>query len=181
MRRLLLVVALLFGACSTGEAVTAPPLRVDPALAPKAVVGGTLKLYENQQKATLDAFRKAGPTSLVDDGRVWEIRRVDRLVGTLQISTLREDVDVSRDETRSLIVREVIPESDSRIRVERVEVHAVTSLDKTVYVWFGKRMYEVLILKGLEGADPEGVLSDMLKHQATVSSWEPLVMRTTAK
>lgn len=174
MRRWALLVVLLVGACSAGEAQVTVPLAVDPALAPKAVVGGTLKLYENQAKTTRDAFRKAGPTSLVDDGRVWEIRRIDRLVGTLQISTLREDVDVSKDETRSLIVREVIPESDSRIRVEGVEVHTATTGDKTVYLWFGKRLYEVLILKGLDGVNPESVLSDTLKHQVTVPSWEPL-------
>lgn len=173
MKRLMLVVALLFVGCGSEPVVEAPPLAVDIALAPKAVAGD-LKLFENQQKTTRNAFKNAGPMSLVDDGRVWEVRREDRLMGTLQISTLRSDVDLAKEDARSLIVREMIPESDSHIRVNGVEVHTVTSGDKTVYVWFGKRLYEVLVLKGLEGAEPEAVLTDVLEHQATVSSWEPL-------
>ncbi|HVM54456.1 MAG TPA: hypothetical protein VM262_14790 [Acidimicrobiales bacterium] len=164
----------VLAACGDGEQEVAVPTRVDAALAPE-VVHGDLKLYENRDEETVAAFANAGARSLVSDGKVWEIRRADRLVGALQVTTVLPTVDLSEEAVRSTIVRQIIPGAQTRIRIDAVEVYTTEINDKAVFVWFGDGLYQVLQIKDaqLDGAYEE-VATDVIRHQATVPAWKPL-------
>jgi hypothetical protein len=174
VRRLLasLAVVGLLAACGDESAVVAPA-EVDPKLAPVAL-GTNLKLYENRDKETVHAFGNAGKRSMVADGRIWEIRRADRLIGTLQIATVLPDVDLRKSELRESMVRQILPGSLSSIRIGDVEVFTSEVNGKAVYVWFGARLFEVLQLRDRGIEDFEPFATQVIEHQATVPSWEPL-------
>jgi hypothetical protein len=170
----MLAMLVLLAACG-GGAKAAPPRPLDKALAPAALLADRYRLFENDDDSTRKAFADAGPTSLVDDGAVWEIRLSDRLVGTLQIATLSSRVKLTQPNARRAIVSDIIPGGGTRIAVGDQEVYTLSSTDRTVYLWFGQRLYEVMVVKGLDTGDkPEVLLADVLRHQATVPAWEPL-------
>ena len=156
---------------SSGKTVA--PAEVDPKLAPVAL-DTNLKLYENRDRHTIHAFANAGKRSLVADGRIWEIRRADRLIGTLQISTVLPEVDLTKDTLRDSMVRQILPGSLSSIRIGDVEVFTSEVNGKAVYVWFGKRLFEVLQLRDRATKDFEPLATQVIDHQATIPSWEPL-------
>jgi hypothetical protein len=39
---------------------------------------------------------------------------------------------------------------------------------------FGRRLVEILTLKGVKDAKPEDVLAGIISHEQTVKAWEPL-------
>jgi hypothetical protein len=177
MRRIVSVVLVVLlsatvAACG-GDSKAVAPVEVDPKLAPPAL-DTNLKLYENRDRRTIHAFANAGKRSLVADGRIWEIRRADRLIGTLQISTVLPEVDLAKDDLRDSMVRQILPGSLSSIRIGDVEVFTSEVNGKAVYVWFGKRLFEVLQLRDRATKDFEPLATEVIDHQATVPSWEPL-------
>lgn len=152
----------------------AAPTRAAATLAP-AAIGDDLKLYENTDDDTVSAFANAGESSLVSDGRVWEIRRADRIVGALQVTTVLPDIDFSDQDTRETVVRQVIPGSLTRIRIDEVEVFTSTINQKAVFVWFGSGVFAVLQLKDRQLEDRYAdVATAVIRHQATVEEWTPL-------
>lgn len=159
-------------ACGGGQKPP-PPIAVDAALAPEAVAPGNLKLFENTDTSTRKAFADAGQTALFADGRLWEIRRADRLVGTLQISTVVDKVDLRKSKTRNDIVAQILT-APIRIRVHDVEVSATAAEDHGSYVWFGRHIVEILTLKGVKDAKLDDVLAAIIAHEQTVKSWVPL-------
>lgn len=148
-------------------------MEVDPTLAP-AALDSNLKLYENRTKETVHAFGNAGKRSLVADGRMWEIRRADRLIGTLQISTVLPEVKLTDNTVRESMVRQIVPGSLSSIRIGDVEVFTAAVNGKAVYVWFGAHLFEVLQLRDRAITDFEPFATAVIEHQATIPSWEPL-------
>lgn len=172
-----IAVALSGGAAACGADTRKPatPIALDKSLAPPAIGADHYRLYPNTDQATIAAFANAGPTSLVDDGGVWEIRRADRLVGTLQISTLSSRVNLANPSARSAIISDIVPGGGTSIAVQGVEVATATVGDRTVYLWFGRQLYEVMVLRGIDmGDQPESLLTDVVTHQRSVPAWEPL-------
>jgi hypothetical protein len=169
----LLGLSLVLAAACGKESASLPPAEVDPQLAP-AALGTNLKLYENRDKETIHAFANAGKRSLLADGRIWEIRRADRLIGTLQIATVLPDVDLRKTEVRESMVRQILPGSLSSIRIGDVEVFTTTVNGKAVYVWFGAHLFEVLQLRDHAIEDFEPFATQVIDHQSTQASWEPL-------
>lgn len=167
------------GACGDEAQVVLRPTPVDVHLAP-AAVGEGLKLYESTAKETVSAFANAGEESLVADGRLWEIRKGARLVGALQISTVKPKVDLAEARRRDSIVEDVLVGAYDRIRVDDVEVYTSAANDKVVYLWFGEGLFEVLQLKGDE-LDHEKVLGDVIAHQVGSAAWKPLVIDVEAE
>jgi hypothetical protein len=162
-------------ACSDGTSEQPIAARVADELAP-AGIGENLLLHENRDESTVAAFANLGPDSLLADGRIWEIRRKDRLIGTLQISTVLPEVDLYDVDERDRIAQQVIPGQLTRLRVEGVEVYAAENGDKALYVWFGENVFEIMQIKDtrLEGKF-ESLLAAVLTHQSTVDAWKPLV------
>jgi hypothetical protein len=173
-RLLVLTMAALLAACG-GTARAPAPRALDKTLAPTALLADRYRLFENRDDSTRHAFADAGPTSLVDDGAVWEIRLADRLVGTLQIATLTAKVTLTKPSARRAIVSDIIPGGGTRVSVGDQEVYTLSSADRTVYLWFGQHLYEVMVVKGLDTGDkPEALLAEVIRHQSTVAAWEPL-------
>lgn len=170
-----LAAAILVGTAGCGgqDSADVKPQGVDVALAPEQV-GDGLTLHPNEDEETLRAFANAGDRPLVADGKIWEIRRGDRLVGTLQISTLLPKVDLSDADVRSAMVRQIIPGTLSSIRIGNVEVYTAEVSEKATFLWFGKDMYEVLQIKDRRIEDFEAIATQIIEHQETVPSWEPL-------
>jgi len=156
-----------------GESEEVEPVRVDVALAP-AHLGSDIALYENKDKATVAAFANAGPRSLASDGHIWELRRADRLIGTLQITSVVPKIDLTDPEDRRQIVAAVIPGSPLRRRVAGVEVFVTEVDDKATFVWFTQGFYEILQIKDRTIKDYEAVAAEILRHQATITAFKPL-------
>lgn len=159
-------------ACGDGAAPDTQPLAVDVELAPPTLAGD-FTVVAKDDDATRAAFAGAGDDALISDGRMWEIRDADRLVATLQITTMGTDVDLADADARRQIVSQVVAGSVSRIRVSDVEVYSATVDDKVVYVWFGARLFQVLQTKGID-EKAEALLAALIRHQQGLPAWEPL-------
>ncbi|MEY2426613.1 MAG: hypothetical protein QOI61_2185 [Actinomycetota bacterium] len=174
-RLLVLAVAVVLSASACGgkDAFVAPP-AVEKTLAPAKLLED-LDLYENIDKRTVRAFANAGENTLVADGKIWEIRRADRLIGTLQISTVVPRVDLTDRRERDAIVQQIVSGEVERLRINDVEVYSTIVNDKATFLWFGLDLLEVVQLKD-KALDEryEEVATQIIGHQATVSAWKPL-------
>ena len=173
LRLLLLVSAVVLVACGADEEAVRPA-AVDAALAPRTL-GSDLALFENDDEETASAFANAGENTLVADGRLWEIRRKDRLVGTLQITTVLPDVDLTEQRQRDAITSQVLSGGIIRLRVATTEILATTNQERAVFLWFGTDSYQVMQLKDPELADDyHAIVGQVVRHQTSQSSWNPL-------
>ena len=162
-------------ACGRGGdgSTDGPPVQVPGDLAPAALGNGAyVTRPDDQAKAT---FTKLDKRALVDDGRLWQIRQVgdDRLIGTLQITTVKAKVDLAEEEQRLSILNHILPGGKQELDVGGMTVWASETNDKLVYVWFGREVYEVLQLKGSR-IDPEAILEEIIGHQVAAASWKGL-------
>ena len=173
--RALACVALLFAACGSSAAEEAPPPKVPVSLVPRSLQHGTLKLYENTSKTTKSAFKRGSPNVLIGEGRLWEIRDHQRLVGALEVATVRSKVRLASSKVRKGIVSEVMPGRVDELSVGDVTVYSTSSNDKVVYMWFGKKLFEILQLKG-STLDPEGLLTDVVAYQTATDQRAELLI-----
>jgi len=127
--------ALVLAACgsaSPGGRLVAPD-AVPTELVPPTLEGNlTLGEYLPGRQA----FAQAGPASLVSDGRLWAIRRGETLVGTLQISTVKGDVSVTRPRDHQAILEGVMRRLrvvENTLRDEILRSHA-SGLQMRCYV-----------------------------------------------
>jgi hypothetical protein len=149
-------------ACGSGSPPLAAPTRVPDALAPTALVGGVTM---GEYLPARGRFAKAGATSLVSDGRVWAIRKGQTLVGTLQASTVKPDVDVRRSEDRKAIIDGVMTGARyETIFVGNLKVLSTSHADRSVYLWFGKDLFEVLQVKAGKVV-PDDIAGDLIDYQ----------------
>lgn len=165
-------IALASTACGDGPAPDLQPLAVAVELAP-ARLAGDFTVVPKDDEATRAAFAGAGEDALISDGRMWEIRDADRLVATLQITTMGESVDLGEADARRQIVSQIVSGSVSRIRVADLEVYSAKVDDKVVFVWFGARLLQVLQTKGIDDK-AEPLLTELIRHQQGLPAWEPL-------
>lgn len=169
-----LVATLVAASCGNDAPEVVAPRPVPEGLVPASVLENKLGLYETGLESARNAFAEAGPLSLASDGRLWEVRLGDRLVGVLQLTTLMPEVDLQNDDHRNSITRQLLPSVRDRIDIGDVAVWTSTSQGKTTYVWFADRMFALLTLKpGSEDAiDTEAVLQDVLDHMVAADSWK---------
>ena len=167
----------LAAACGGGtEAVVTPPPPVPTEIVPSVLDAGKLKILENVDKKTQEAFTGGGKKILIGDGKLWEIRDGQRLIGTLQLSTLKTKVDVTKKDTRDTIVRGLMPGSVNRLDVDDVTVFATSSNDKITYLWFGKRLFQVVTLKGT-ALEPEKLLGELIAYQLGTPKGQDVLLR----
>ena len=165
--------AALLGACGD-DAPAPPPAKVQAELVPSLLLDGSLRVAEDEM--TGEVFRRPVPRGLVADGKVFTIRgAADRLVGTLQLSTVRHDVDLTRPEARERIVEGILTNPD-QITVGSLDVAQSKTTDKSVYVWFGKGHFQVLQLKPTKAVafDPEGLLAELVAYETQQPTWKPV-------
>ena len=171
---LVVAVGLIGGGCGHDAASGTAPSKVAVELVPDTVNNGAFVLAEDQKAR--DAFSKVGPKALVADGRLFAIRDGERLVGTLQLSTMKAKVDLTDDDDRHSVVNNVIPGARETISVGPVPVVQAAGPDKTVFLWFARDMFEVLQLKPTKASpfDPEKVLSEIVTFQTGQKAWKAL-------
>lgn len=175
LRAALVALAIVVGACGDGggseDGATAPPPKVPVALVPPSIASGALTVTEDGQAK--EAFTKLGDNALVADGRLWQFRQDDRLVATLQVSTVKAKVDLADDEQRRSIVRHILPGTRRDIEINGLTVSMSDSNDKTVYVWFGRELFQVLQVKSTK-LDPEAVVTELVGFQVQSPEWKAL-------
>ena len=174
---MVLLAGLLLAGCS--KQAPAPFRPVPIALAPATVLGGKLQLHLNTSPETSRAFHQDDKLSLISDGRLWEVRRNDRLIGTLEIATVKPDIDLSRDSVRKNFTSPVLVGAITTIRLAGQEVSTVTRADGVAtMVWFGRGLFEVLQVKDqvVTGAQ---LAQAIIEHQQTRSEWSPLAQLYT--
>ena len=163
---------LVLAACGAGEPVSsAPPPKVPTELVPASLVDGSLTLTEDDQAR--DAFAELTDRALVADGKLWQVREGERLVATLQVTTMKTKVDLSDEEQRRSIVRHILPGMRQEIDVAGVTVSMSDADDKAVYVWFGRELLQVLQVK-TTSLDPAAILNDLVDFQLRSPAWRPV-------
>ena len=171
----IVVVAALGGGCGRGgDEVERAPSKVALELVPDTVNGGAFRLAEDDKAR--EAFSTVGSEALVADGRLFAIRDGQRLVGALQLSTMKTKVDLTDADQRESVISNVIPGIRETISVGLVSVVQAAGPDKTVFLWFGRDLFQVLQLKPTKASpfDPEKVLSEIITHQTRQEAWQPL-------
>jgi hypothetical protein len=168
------VVVLALGGCGDEGPEMVVPALVPEGLVPATVRNEQLAFYETQVASARDAFANAGPDSLASDGRLWELRIADRLVGVLQLTTLLPDVDLLEQDHRDAIVKQLLPTARDRLDIGDVAVWTSTSSGKSSYLWFGRDMFALLTIKpgSSDAIEPELVLQDVLDHMVASEGWE---------
>jgi hypothetical protein len=167
-----LLAVLVLAGCQ--DAPEAAPRPVPTALAPTSVLHGTLGLYRNTAAGTEAAFRQNAKASLIDEGQLWEIRRKDRLIGTLQIATVKHDVDLSDKDVREQFTAPILVGARGDIRVLGQEVDMVQNEGGlATLVWFGKGLFLVLQVKDQLVSGPD-LAQAIIEHEQSRPEWTPL-------
>ena len=156
--------------CGGGDDGGAARTTVATALVPPTLGSGKLSLRED--RTAHKQFGRIQGGSLVDDGRLWAVRDGDRLVATLQLSTLDPKVDLGDSDERSSLVSSLLPGTKERFTVGDLDVIAVSTDDKTVFLWFGDGMFEVLQIKTSD-FDHEKLLGELIAFQTSSPAWDP--------
>jgi hypothetical protein len=165
------VVGCAGGTTHKNEAAVPVPVEI----VPKDLAASGLTLHINADKDTTDAFATAGPNALVGDGKVWELRAADRLVGALEIATLKTRVDPAKEKDRKAILGQVLPGNTERIEVVGQPVWTAKGDSKTkaVFVFFGAHMLGILQLKG-KGIEINTVSTDLISRVTSQPLWDAL-------
>ena len=170
------VLALLFSGCGDEPEEVVLPIEVPDGLVPASVQDDRFKFFESELPSIRETFSNAGPDSLAADGRLWELRVGDRLVGALQISSLMPEVDLENPDHRGKIVGQILPTAREQFDIDDVTVWSSAARDKIVYLWFSKDLYAVLTLKGgsQDELDGERVLTEVVAQNVVSEAWDPL-------
>ena len=167
-----LLLTLLVAACGSTPVAAPRPLPTD--LVPASVLGGSLGLYRNTAPGTVAAFHPGDKSTLVDEGGLWEVRRKDRLIGTLQIETLKDDVNLHKRSVREHITDPLLVGARGDIRLSGQEVSTVdTDGGLATLVWFGDHLLVVLQLKDTVVTAP-ALAQAIIDYQQSRPSWVPL-------
>ena len=172
--RLVAVPVLLLLVAACGSEPVAAPRPVPTVLAPTTVLSDSLGFHLHTSAGAERAFSEGAEESLIDEGRLWEIRRQDRLVGTLQITSVKSDVDLSDREVRDQITEPILQGGRSDIRILGQEVSQIEDQGGlSTLVWFGRGLMLVLQVKDEVVTGPD-LAQAVVEHQLTRPEWEPL-------
>ena len=175
MRRIALLLAVVVAACGGGKTVAVVPPKVPTDAVPAALTtAGGLLVRPNTAAEIDDAFRVAGRRSLVREGKVWELRKGDELIGALQLSSLTARVDTTREDDREAVRGQILPGSQSEWEVATIPVWSSRDGKHGVYVWFGKQMLGVLQVKGDDTVDPDDTATELITAIFEANSWPGL-------
>jgi hypothetical protein len=163
------------GACGKEEPLV-KPASVPDGMVPQQVQNAEYAFFESELPQVKNSFANAGANSLVADGRLYEMRKADRLVGVLQLSTVVPELDLANTKHRDQVINQIMPTVRDRITVGDVVVFTSQANNKTVFLWFDKDMFNLLTIKPGSGdqLDAEGVLTEVLDHQTSLPEWDPL-------
>lgn len=168
----LVALSLLAAACGSEPVpLTAPRIPEQAVPARLEVAGTSLTMQPSAPADVRRAFRSVGPTSLVDDGRVWELRDADRLVGLLQLATIKRRADTRKEEDRRAIRGQILTGEPTELDFSGVPVYQTTDGALSVFVWFGRQLLGTLTLKGV---DADAVSNDLVTRILQSRAWPNL-------
>jgi hypothetical protein len=172
---MVVAVALTLTACGS-EPPPVKPQAVPEGLVPPGVQDGKYLFHESELAQAKDAFAKAGPESLAADGRVWELRVGDRLVGLLQITTLLPRFDLTKKSHRDQLISQIIPTGRDELIVGDVQVFTSLSRNKATYLWFADHTFNLLVVKPATGddLDPERAMEEVIDFQTQSPTFKPV-------
>jgi len=170
---LAVLVLLCASACGSDGKVEVELNGVDRALAP-ATIPPDLALHLSESPDTRAAFANASKRTVMADGLVWEIRRADRLIGTLQLTTVLSRINLNDPDTRLGLVNQILSTTPTSIYVGDAEVYAVQLEGRASFVWFGQGLIEVVQLRDKQIDEYEKVIQAIVDHQKTQPAWIPL-------
>jgi hypothetical protein len=166
----------LGGGCAPGlDDRAEAPLPVPLEIVPAALPTGALTLHLNDDPDTNDAFKTAGPTSLVGEGKVWEIRDGARLVGAVELATLKRRVNPGVEKDRRAILGQILPGATERIDLagQPVWTAKADGAAKAIYVFFGAHILGIVQLKG-KGIQPSAISADLINRITAQPAWGAL-------
>lgn len=172
----ILVMLVALGGCGNDRVEVVAPAAVPPGLVPASVQSNSYAFYKSELPGVQDAFANAGPNSVAADGELWELRKGDRLVGALQLTTLLPEVDLTDEDHRNQILRQLLPTARDQVVIDDVNVWISESGTKSVYLWFGSDMYALMTLKAgsEDDLDSDQVLTEVVTYAASSDNWKPL-------
>jgi hypothetical protein len=166
-------VALLFAACGHAAAPPASAPAIPDAVVPaKIQASGGLTIQPNHTDEIAGAFASVGRRSLVLQGHVWEVRQGDKLVGALELATLKPRADTRKESDRRAINR-ILPTQPAELDFFGVPVFQAKDGERSIYLWFGRQVFGVLQLKGTN-LDPEAVADELITIVLQDSRWPGL-------
>lgn len=169
----LLALAIGLSACGSHPAapIVAPPVP-ETSVPPRVDASGGLAVVPNRTSEIGQAFRSVGKTSLVTDGKVWEVRQGDRLVGLLELASLRARADTRKEADRRAIRQQILPGEPAELDFGGVPVYQTSDGTRSVYLWFGRQVFGALQLKGK--IDPDAVANELIGKILQDQRWPGL-------
>ena len=164
--------ALVLGACGSDPApLTAPQIPASAVPNSVDVAGLSLTMQPSAQGDVRRAFKSVGPSSLVEDGQVWELRQGDRLVGLLQLATIGRRADTRKESDRRDMRRQILVGEPTELDFSGVPVYQTTDGELSVFVWFGRQVLGTLTVKGV---DADAVSNSLVTQILQSRSWPNL-------
>jgi hypothetical protein len=180
MKRTLVATAwlgLLVSGCSTAAptpvAVAAP---LSSAIVPTALPDHKLTLQLDTTKDVQQAVRSVGQQILTSDVKFWQIHEGERLVGALQLATLKSRVDPARSADRNNILSQILVGPSEQVHLHGLPVWTTPTSDaspRAVYIWFGEHDFGVLQLQSHD-IDAARVAESLITHVVTQPAWRAL-------
>lgn len=168
----LAALSLLAASCGGDEPEQIPIPAVPAGVVPaKVEASGGLVIQPNESEEIGDAFTSVGPRSLVVEGRVWEVRQGERLVGALQLATLKPRADTRKEDDREAIHR-ILPTEPAELDFFGTPVYLSKDGQRSVFLWFGRQVFGVLQLKG--DLDAEAVADELITVVLQDDKWPGL-------
>jgi hypothetical protein len=137
----------------------------DAVVPTKVAAAGGLTIVAHTGPDVADALKAVGRQSLVEQGHEWEVRQGDRLVGALELATLRSRADTRKEADRQAI-RHVLPTEPAELDFSGVPVYEAKDGERTVFLWYGRQVLGVLQLRGQIDVDAVAneLIIAMLQH-----------------
>lgn len=179
--RHVVVAAALFATVVSGCATEAPtPVAVasplSAAIVPTALPDAKLTLQLDATKDVQQAVASVGRQILTSDVKFWQIHAGERLVGALQLATLKSRVDPSRSADRDNILSQVLVGPSEQIHLHGLPVWTTPTSDaspRALYLWFGEHDFGVLQLQSRD-VDATKVAESLITHVVTQPAWHAL-------
>jgi hypothetical protein len=173
----LAVLALPLSGCSTAAPTAVTVARpLSATIVPAALPDQKLTLQLDTTQDVQQAVRSVGRQILTSDVKFWQIHEGQRLVGALQLATLKSRVDPARAADRNNILSQILVGASEQVHLHGLPVWTTPTSDaspRAVYVWFGEHDFGVLQLQSHD-IDAAKVAESLITHVVTQPTWRAL-------
>lgn len=163
-----LLAVLLLASCASPTKASTPSSYPEP-LMPSRV----LDRFDIERRAELESqFAKPGRTGLVREGQVFIIRDGDTIQGSIQVSVLKEDVDIrDRSVQRGIEADLGLSSAFRSYRLGTVRLRVLQGAEEQVFLWFPpERNVIELFLMRRQFDDAADAVRAIIEHQRGVST-----------